>query len=90
MTIAGSSYLNRPLRTVEQAEADRWHRRRRCYRCGYPLTYLDSLCCVCRWKVDGRPPPQNSWPMSNRFPADANAHGIYGDHRLDEYETDYD
>ena len=83
-----SAYLERPLRTVEQARAD--INRRRCTRCGYPLTYLDPLCCVCRWKVDGRPPPQNSWPMGNRFPADAMANGIDGSHRFDQYETDYE
>lgn len=88
MTIAGSPYLNRPLRTIEQARAD--INRRRCTRCGCPLTFLDPLCCVCKWKAAGRPPPQNSWPMACRFPADANAHGIYGGHRLDANEQDYE
>ncbi len=86
MTIAGSPYLNRPLRDLVSPGDTR----RRCTRCGWPLTYLDPLCCVCKWIAAGRPPPQNSWPMVCRFPADAMANGIDGSHRFDQYETDYD
>ena len=88
-----SAYLERPLRTIEQAEADRWHRRRRCYRCGYSLTYLDSLCCVCKWIAAGRPPPKSvprTYPTAPRLWADAAANGIDGSHRNDVFETDYD